>query len=922
LTKDEDPGGGFLNLSRSESAGQYQISLATPLSNPTIYQVESLAGGSWRRTDTLPDGTRSVRTISNYGTESVTSPDGTTASLVEQPDPRWGMQAPLVNSLVTTTPGGLSATLAGTSTASLSLLSDPLSLTTRTSTLAINGRTYSSVYTASSRTFTNTTPMGRESTSTIDLLGRAVRSQLATLEPASFGYDNRGRLQIVSLGNGSAARTTSFAYNGNGWLETITDPMSRVTRFEYDQSGRVTLQTLPDGREIRYSYDANGNITSITPPGRPQHGFDYTEVDLLNVYDPPPATNIGTRVTTTNYDTERKPTRVTRPDGQTIDFDYDTAGRLSALNLPERRLTYGYSPTTGNLASITDSTGGSLSYTYDGTLPKSTSWSGPVTGAVSRNYDNNFRVISRSINGGNTINFTYDNDSLLTSAGSMTLARNPQNGLLAGTTLGNISDSWSYNSFGEPVGYTASSGGMSIYSVGFTRDTLGRITTKTETLGGTIDTYNYGYDATGRLETVSRNGSLISTYTYDANSNRLSARRTTNPEPLTAYTYDNQDRLIASASGTNSCSFAYTANGELQTKTCGTQTTTYTYDVLGNLRRMILPDGTQIDYVIDGQNRRIGKKVNGLMVQGWLYGSQLAPVAELDGNNSIISIYVYGSKANVPDYMVRSGGSYRIISDHLGSPRLVLNSTTGAMAEQIDYDEFGNVTNDTNPGFQPFGFAGGLYDSQTKLVRFGARDYDPETGRWTSKDPISFAGGDANLYEYTFDDPINLLDPSGHLTIPGFGWADVGEGAGQDALGFYIGIINDPTADSLERNAAWVGGFFAALWTPCTSDATFTTLTSAWGVGKWAGRPFWRYVGPRSNPNSGWLTRGWGWKPPYGADFKTAKEVLQLPNMPNAVKQVKVPWWKPVLGPRTVAGNPQWGMGGGWEYFLGWRWPL
>ena len=79
----------------------------------------------------------------------------------------------------------------------------------------------------------------------------------------------------------------------------------------------------------------------------------------------------------------------------------------------------------------------------------------------------------------------------------------------------------------------------------------------------------------------------------------------------------------------------------------------------------------------------------------------------------------------------------------------------------MDYDDWGNVSNDTNPGFQPFGFAGGIYDRDTGLVRFGARDYDPETGRWTAKDPIKFKGGDSNLYGYVLDDPTNFFDPSG-----------------------------------------------------------------------------------------------------------------------------------------------------------------
>jgi len=57
---------------------------------------------------------------------------------------------------------------------------------------------------------------------------------------------------------------------------------------------------------------------------------------------------------------------------------------------------------------------------------------------------------------------------------------------------------------------------------------------------------------------------------------------------------------------------------------------------------------------------------------------------------------------------------------------------------------------------------GGLHDPATQLVRFGARDYDPETGRWTSKDPILFESGDTNLYGYVLQDPINFVDPSGN----------------------------------------------------------------------------------------------------------------------------------------------------------------
>jgi RHS repeat-associated protein len=90
-----------------------------------------------------------------------------------------------------------------------------------------------------------------------------------------------------------------------------------------------------------------------------------------------------------------------------------------------------------------------------------------------------------------------------------------------------------------------------------------------------------------------------------------------------------------------------------------------------------------------------------------------------------------------------------------------VNTSTGQIAERIDYDEFGNVITDANPGFQPFVFTGELYDQDTKLLRFGARDYDPSTGRWTAKDPILYAGNDTNLFGYALDDPVNLTDSPG-----------------------------------------------------------------------------------------------------------------------------------------------------------------
>jgi RHS repeat-associated protein len=173
-----------------------------------------------------------------------------------------------------------------------------------------------------------------------------------------------------------------------------------------------------------------------------------------------------------------------------------------------------------------------------------------------------------------------------------------------------------------------------------------------------------------------------------------------------------------------------------------------------------MPGGTLIEYLIDGKNRRVGKKVNGTLVQGFLYQNQLNPVAELNGAGTVVARFVYASKGNVPDLMIKGGVTYRIISDQLGSPRLVLKASNDSVVQRLNYDEFGNVLLNSNPGFQPFGFAGGLYDGHTSLVRFGARDYDSWSGRWTAKDPIGFGGG-LNHYGYAENDPVNSIDENG-----------------------------------------------------------------------------------------------------------------------------------------------------------------
>ena len=752
LTKDENPAGGCTTLERSETDNGHLVTSTVKKDSTanyvTTYLTETLATGETRRVTQGCCGGPTETIIGKDGSRKVTYPDGTVVTTVEGPDPRFGMQAPIIKSMTVTTPGGLKYEMAGERTATLSDATDLLSLQTQTDTVKINGKTYTTVYDAAARTFTSTTPLGRQSVITLDEQGRVVKVAVPGLAAVGFEYDERGRLVRTTEGTGSSARTNSITYNSQGLVDLITDPLGRTTRFaQYDAVGRVLQEILSDGKVINFSYDANSNVTTLTPPGRPSHGFAYNPVDLVNSYTAPDTGTGISNLTEYGYNLNRQLKSLTRPDGITINFDYDTSGRLFEIELPGgSALNYVYDQNTGTLNNIITTDHGTLSFSYDGSLPTKTTWNGPVQGNVEVAYNNDFLVTSQNINGANAVNLEYNNDNQLTSIGALTLNYDTTTGMFSGSSLGNITASViARNEFGEIGDYRVRYNGSDIFGTQYTYDKLGRITDKIETTNGQTHTYHYDYDLIGQLTDVWKDGALTSHYDYDSNGNRIGG------------TYDAQDRMLRYGSNT----YQYTANGELKQKVTPDGTTNYAYDPFGNLTSVTLPDGMKIDYVIDGFNRRVGKKVNGVLVQGFLYQDALKPVAELDGSGNVVSRFVYGTSSIMPDYMIKDGIIYRIVSDHLGSPRIVVNSGTGEIVQRLDYDEWGNVTTDTNPGFQPFGFAGGIYDPQTKLVRFGARDYDPEAGRWTCKDPIGFGGGLLNLYCYVGNDPVNLVDYTG-----------------------------------------------------------------------------------------------------------------------------------------------------------------
>jgi RHS repeat-associated protein len=808
LLKDENAAGGFTRLSSvtSGSGGNSVQTVTITSAEGRVRQMRimDVNGNASSRISVAEDGTVSAVRYEEDGSYKSRTADGTVVQVSMAPDVRFGQAAAYPAVAEVRMPSGLTSTTTITQRGDFTNSSNPLSATKLAYVMSENGRVSNAVYDIAGRKATTTSPMGRQSVQTFDAKGRVLTASVPGIAAVNYVYDGDGRLKAVTQGSGAKQRRFSFDYRDDGFVGVMTDALSQTVKLDYDRVGRLKKQTLADNSVMGFKYDNSGNVTSIAPPGQPEHKFYYNPVNQTSFYDPPTVTDItGDTLTEYEYNLDKQLTRIALP-GKNIDLNYEAdSGRLESVATPSGRYVYGYDD-AGRVSGVTAPGNERLTFSYDGALPLGETWVGTVNGKVAWSFDANFWGRTQTVNGASAVSYDYDSDGLVTRAGNLTLTSDAQNGLLTGTALGAVTDSWSYDEFGEPGSYSVTAAGVTVFSLAFTRDNLGRITDKTETVVGGNVVWHYDYDGTGRLTDVAQNGAAASHYEYDANGNRTAARYV---GPVISGTYDAQDRMLTYGANT----YQYADTGDLTAKTSGAGKTGYVYDVMGNLRSATLPNGTHIEYVIDGQDRRVGKKVNGALEQGFLYDGALQIVAELDGAGAIVSRFVYTGSGNVPAYMVRGGVEYRIVTDHLGSPRLVIDASTGEIVQRMDYDEFGNVMEDTNPGFQPFGFAGGLYDLDTGLVRFGARDYDSESGRWTAKDPIGFDGGDSNIYAYVSNDPINYLDVSGL-------WTGVDDGvffAGGVAVGLFGQAVSDVVSGKFSGwesyGGAAAGGAFGAM---------------------------------------------------------------------------------------------------------------
>jgi RHS repeat-associated protein len=767
LTDATDEEGGHWQYNRIISAnGDILSEILTGEGNLTSYLDHTDSTGAYTSTITGPTGAQTLFSESGDGlTVNKSLPCGMDLEFKYGLDSEYKFK--FVKEMTETTPSGLEKVTLRDKTYQDTDADDTPDLITETVTF--NGKLTTLENNVLQSQKTVISPEGRTITMLYDPSTLVTESMsIPGLFDTVYGYDSKGRLTSVDTNT----RGSDLTYNAQGFLESVTDPETHTTTYSYDAVGRVTGINRPDASSVGFTYDKNGNMTVLTNPSTINHGFGYNKVNLNSSYQTPLSGSYSYV-----YDKDRRLKQTNLPSGNQIDNIYAN-GRLEEIQTPEGNIDYTYLCGT-KVGSITKSSE-SIAYGYDGKLVTSETLSGTLSQALGFTYNDDFNLTSLTF-AGVTESYTYDNDGLLTGAGSFTISRNAGNGLPETVAGGSLSLSRTFNGYGEIEARDYLIGGQNPTLWNLTRDNNGRITNKTEIIEGTTSNYVYSYDPMGRLLTVTKDSTLVEEYHYDANGTRIYEMNSLRGIAGRSFSYDDEDHLLTAGS----VIYSYNLDGFLAAKTDGSDLTIYDYSSRGELLNVALPDGRIIEYIHDPLGRRIAKKVNGIVVEKYLWQGLTRLLAVYDGSDNLLMRFEYAD-GRMPVAMTKGGSTYYLTYDQVGSLRVVADAS-GNVVKRIDYDSFGNIIEDTDPAFEvPFGFAGGLHDQDTGLVRYGYRDYDPDTERWTAKDPIFFNGGDTDLYGYSLNDPVNRIDPEGAFGVFG---AVVGSISGAIG-GFTSGLIS------------------------------------------------------------------------------------------------------------------------------------
>ena len=631
-----------------------------------------------------------------------------------------------------------------------------------------------------------------------DNAGRKISKTDALDHTTSFTYDAAGRLTALAGVKGNL----TYSYDDAGNRISQTDGNNNTTQFQYDARKRLVKTLNPDGTTIVNSYDGPGNLASVTDQAGAvvQYAYDAANqmktVTQLNHPDPSRNTNAY------GYDPLGNLSGLTDERSDTTSNLYDLLSQLTQKTLPDRTLTETRQyDAAGNLVSLTHFNGVTTTYTYDA-VNRRLSRSTPGEPTVSYTYSPTGKRVTMSVGSWNTT-YGYDTLDRLTTkaapAGTLTygydgagnlasIASNHVNGILVqyaydelnrlstvtdSRLQGNQTTTYTYDPANNIAAVTTPNGMTSTFSY----DPMNRLTS----LSTPISSYTYTLGQTGnRIGAVEGNGRNL-TWNYDG-IYRLT-NETINSDPnnnngSASYSLDpvgNRLSLNSSLAGIESGSLTFNADDQISSETydldgnvtLAANGKSYTYD---SENHMTSANNGAVRMIYDGDGNRVAKIVNGVTTQYLvddLNPTGLPQVVEEVVNGAVTRQYTYGLQRISQQQFINSTWTPSFyVYDGGGSVRQLTNSA-GVVTDEYEYDAYGNSFTKSGTTPNNYLYRGEQFDPDLGLYYLRARYYNPNTGRFLSRDPEDGDETDPKTlhkYLYASGDPVNMTDPTGRMT--------------------------------------------------------------------------------------------------------------------------------------------------------------
>ena len=564
---------------------------------------------------------------------------------------------------------------------------------------------------------------------------------------SKYFYNNAG-LQIkmytgMSSENDTSYLTTNYEYDS--WLRAV-----RTTDSTGYNSGTIT-------------YDLNGNVLTNT---------DANDNITTNTYDA--LNHVLTSKTVNSKDYKKNVSK---------SYEYDNMGRILRAVTNDLTTYYAYDDLGRKIEEIEGKNGYSTfkGFFYEGVSQYAREeligqYNLLLYSSKTYEYDGEMRVVKVKESGNETASYTYD-----------------ANGNKKSETLANgVTSTYTYNNNNKVTGITNKKGNSTISSYEYSYYLDGSDACKKTTENGIIETTEYEYDGLKRLTNEAvKKGSNTDTYSYeyDDYGNRSKMTATGTEDYVTEYNYNNaqgkytallqkevktvekESNPLDLNSNVKQTVYTYDANGNQITKTAEGKTETNTYNGLNQL--IGFTDGeTTASYKYNASGLRYEKTVNGETINHVWDGNQQIVADVIDNQFYEADCYIRGTNL-VAKYNYWNGKKteYTYYTQNAHGDVVNLTDKDGKVTKSYRYDAFGVEKNIDKSDTNAFRYCGEYYDKETATVYLRARYYNPNTGRFISRD--SYVGRrtdplSLNLYTYCANNPVYFFDPSGYSygTLP------------------------------------------------------------------------------------------------------------------------------------------------------------